>query len=88
MSDYRDVRKELGTLKDFEELIEAAHKRGIRIIVDFVLNHVSEFHPWFIDARTAKDSVRRNYFLWSETGKELADAWNAPSGFKESNWIR
>lgn len=86
--DYLNVRPELGTLDDFDELVKQAHVRGIRIIVDFVLNHVSENHPWFVDARASKTSLKRDYFLWSETGKELAAAWNAPSGLKLSNWIR
>jgi len=86
--DYLNVRPELGTLEDFDELVKDAHARGIRIIVDMVLNHVSEHHPWFIEARSNKQSHRRDYFLWSETGEELADAWNAPSGLKPSNWIR
>jgi maltose alpha-D-glucosyltransferase / alpha-amylase len=86
--DYLNVRPELGTLEDFDAFVTEAHERGIRIIVDMVLNHISEHHPWFIEARTNKESLKRDYFLWSETGAELASAWNAPSGFKESNWIR
>lgn len=86
--DYLNVRPELGTLEDFDAFLAQAHRRGIKVIVDMVLNHVSEHHPWFIEARSDKNSVRRDYFLWSETGRELALAWNAPSGFKESNWIR
>ena len=86
--DYLNVRPELGTLEDFDALVKEAHARGIRIMLDFVLNHVSEFHPWFIDARTHKDSMRRDYFLWSETGTELAESWNAFSDLKPKNWIR
>lgn len=86
--DYLNVRPELGTLDDFDTLVKAAHEKGIRVIVDMVLNHVSEHHPWFIEARSSKDNSKRDYFLWSETAAELATAWNAPSGFKDSNWIR
>lgn len=85
--DYLNIRPELGTMEDFDRFLAQAHKRDIRVIVDMLLNHVSEHHPWFIEARKDKNSVRRDYFLWSETGTELALAWNAPSGFKESNWI-
>lgn len=86
--DYLNVRPELGTLEDFDAFVKEAKTRGIRIIVDMVLNHVSEHHPWFIDARMSRESTKRDWFLWSVTGAELATAWNAPSGFKESNWIR
>lgn len=85
--DYLNVRPELGTLADFDAFVAEAKRRNMRVITDFVLNHVSEHHPWFIEARTSKDSNRRNYFLWSETGMELSSGWNAPSGFKDSNWI-
>lgn len=86
--DYLNVRPELGTLEDFDALITEAHARGIRIIIDFVLNHVSEFHPWFIDARTSKDSPRRDFFLWDETGNRFRESWNAFPDLKPSNWIR
>jgi maltose alpha-D-glucosyltransferase/alpha-amylase len=86
--DYLNVRPELGTLEDFDAFLKEAHERGIRVIIDMVLNHISEHHPWFIEARTDRNSLKRDFFLWSESGAELASAWNAPSGFKESNWIR
>ena len=70
--DYLHVRPELGTLEDFDGFIAAAHKRRIRVIVDFVLNHVSEHHPWFLEARSSKENNKRDYFLWSETGMEYA----------------
>lgn len=85
--DYLNVRPELGTLEDFDAFIAAAHAKNIRVIVDFVLNHVSEHHPWFIEARSSKDNPRRDFFLWSEKGDKYSNAWNAPSGFKDSNWI-
>jgi len=85
--DYLNVRPDLGTLEDFDLCIAAAHKKGIRVIVDFVLNHVSEHHPWFIEARRSKDNPKRDFFLWSETNDRYALGWNAPSGFKDSNWI-
>lgn len=86
--DYLNIRPELGTLENFDMLVKEAHARGIRIILDFVLNHVSEFHPWFLEARSSRESAKRDWFLWSESGKDHARGWNAPSGFKESNWIR
>ena len=85
--DYCSVRPELGTLEDFENLVKAAHARGIRIIVDFVLNHVSDQHPWFLEARSSKKNPRRDYFLWHENDRRFTESWNAFQGIKESNWI-
>ncbi|OGN28749.1 MAG: hypothetical protein A3A33_03130 [Candidatus Yanofskybacteria bacterium RIFCSPLOWO2_01_FULL_49_25] len=87
VSDYRGVRQELGTLADFDAFIAAAHTRGIRVIVDLVLNHTSIEHPWFASARASKESPYRNYYLWSDTRTELAGAINPMSHLKPSNWI-
>lgn len=86
--DYLNVRPELGTLEDFDKLIENAHRRKIRIIIDFVLNHVSEHHPWFIEARSSRNAQKREYFLWSETASEYANAENSFPHLKPSNWVR
>jgi maltose alpha-D-glucosyltransferase/alpha-amylase len=87
ISDYRSVRAELGTIDDFRAFVDAAHGRGIRIIADFVLNHISTAHPWFVDARSSKQSPLRDYFLWSATGEEYALAPNMLPDLKKSNWI-
>lgn len=79
VSDYLNVRSELGTLDDFKQFTEKAHEMGIRVIIDLVLNHVSIEHPWF---RGKKD-----FFLWSKTGKEFPQAVNPFSKMKPSNWI-
>ncbi|MFA5830201.1 MAG: alpha-amylase family glycosyl hydrolase [Candidatus Paceibacterota bacterium] len=88
ISDYRNVQKELGTLDDFRSFVEEAHKKGIRILTDFVLNHISAEHPWFIDARSSKESKYRNYFLWSDTGEELKESTNVFFHIKPKNWIK
>ncbi len=85
--DYLNVRPELGTIEDFDAFIAAAHARNIKVIIDFVLNHVSEFHPWFLEARSSKENNKRDYFLWSETGTELSQSWNAFPDIKPGNWI-
>lgn len=85
--DYLQVRPELGTIEDFDEFLAAAHRRHMRVIVDFVLNHVSEYHPWFLEARSSKNNHKRNYFLWSDTGRELSLGWNAFPDIKSGNWI-
>ena len=58
VSDYRDVRAELGSLEDFEAFLAAAKAKGIRIITDLVLNHTSVEHPWFVEARSSKESPK------------------------------
>ncbi len=88
VSDYRSVRPELGTLDDFKRFAEAAHARGINIMLDLVLNHVSAQHPWFVAARSSEASEYRNYFLWSKTGQELRGAINAFFHLKPTNWIK
>jgi len=85
--DYRAVRTELGTLDDFKELLSAAHKRGLRIIADFAINHTSREHPWFMEARASTSSPRRAYYLWSKTGEEFPQADNPFPDMKPRNWI-
>jgi maltose alpha-D-glucosyltransferase / alpha-amylase len=87
VSDYMNVRKELGTLDDFAEFTSKAHEMGMRIMVDFPLNHVSSEHSWFKEASSSKNNPKRDYFLWSETGKEFEYALNPFSHMKPSNWI-
>lgn len=88
ISDYRNIRKELGTLDDFRNFVAETHKRGIRILTDFVLNHISVEHPWFMEARSSKTNAYRNYFLWSETGEELKESTNVFFHIKPKNWIK
>ena len=87
VSDYRSVRPELGTVEDFKTFSDEAHRRGIRIIVDFVLNHVSSQHPWFLEASSSEANQKRDFFLWSKTGAELPDCANPFIDFKPQNWI-
>ena len=88
VSDYRNVRPELGTLDGFTHFLAEAHRRGIRVIVDLVLNHVSSQHPWFAEARASRNNPKRDFFLWDERGERLKDSVNAFPDFKPSNWIR
>lgn len=88
VSDYRGVRAELGTLDDFIAFSAAAKERGIRIITDLVLNHTSIEHPWFREAIASRESPKRHYYVWSETGREYPDAINPMPSIKPRNWIR
>jgi oligo-1,6-glucosidase/glucan 1,6-alpha-glucosidase len=66
ISDYQDIAPEFGTMVDMEELISKAQEHGIRIIMDLVVNHTSDEHPWFIEARKSKDNPYRDYYIWRD----------------------
>ena len=66
VADYCDIDPLFGTLEDFDRLTSAAHARDIRVIVDYVPNHTSDQHPWFIDARSTRQSEHRDWYLWSD----------------------
>jgi len=87
VSDYRAIREDLGTLEDFSAFVAETERRGMRIIIDLVLNHTSTTHPWFREAQRSSSSVKRDFYLWSKTGKEFADAVNAFKHLKPRNWI-
>lgn len=79
VTDYYKVNPQYGTLEDFKKLSEEAHKKGIKVIMDMVINHTSSQHPWFIDANSSKDSKYRDYYVWADENtntKELNDQNN------------
>ena len=67
ISDYCAVHPQYGTLDDFRAFLDAAHERGLRVITELVLNHTSDQHPWFKEARSSPDSPKRDYYVWSDT---------------------
>src|SRR5581483_61145 len=72
IADFYQVHPTLGTVEDFEALTAAAHERGIRIVADLVLNHTSDQHPWFQEARRDPQSPKRDYYVWSDTDQKYA----------------
>jgi alpha-glucosidase len=66
ISNYVDIAPEFGTLKDFDNLVAEAKKRNIRILMDLVLNHSSDKHPWFIESSSSKDNPKRNWYIWRD----------------------
>lgn len=66
VSDYRGIAPEFGTLDDFRVLLREAHARGIRIVLDLVLNHTSHLHPWFLESRSSRTSAKRDWYVWHE----------------------
>ena len=66
ISDYRDIMDEFGTMQDFERMLAAFHSRGIRVLMDLVVNHTSDEHPWFRESRKDKTNPYRDYYIWRE----------------------
>jgi maltose alpha-D-glucosyltransferase/alpha-amylase len=87
IADYRGVNAAYGTLRDFRDFVRRAHERGIRVIIELVVNHTSDQHAWFARARAAKrDSVYRNFYVWSDTDTRYADARIIFTDTETSNW--
>lgn len=74
ITDYRNVNPQYGTLDDMRRLVQECHKRGIRIILDLVINHTSNRHPWFLDAANA-GSAHRNWYIWSDSDPAYKGLW-------------
>ena len=83
--DYQQIGQEYGTLADFDELLQEAHKRGIRIIMDLVVNHTSSEHPWFQQSRQSLDNPYRDYYIWRK-GNADQEPNNWLSHFGGSAW--
>src|SRR5438270_10674027 len=66
IADYTSVHPNYGTLDDFKEFLQAAHNRRIRVITEMVVNHTSDQHPWFQEARSSRESAKRDWYVWSE----------------------
>lgn len=84
ISDYRDIMDEFGTLADWEEMIKGMHDRGIKLIMDLVVNHTSDEHNWFKESRKSKDNPYRDYYIWREgrgkDGKRPPNNWTSRFG--------
>ncbi|HEX4142798.1 MAG TPA: alpha-amylase family glycosyl hydrolase [Pirellulales bacterium] len=78
VADYRTIDPRYGTLADFDRLLEAVHRQNMKLLMDFVPNHTSCQHPWFVDSRSSRDSAHRDWYLWHDP---------APGGGPPNNWI-
>ena len=86
ISDYQDIMDEFGTMKDFDELLAAAHARGIKIVMDLVVNHTSDEHKWFMESRKSKENAYRDYYIWREGKDAQTPPNNWGSCFGGSAW--
>lgn len=85
ISDYMAIHEEFGTMEDFDRLLAAVHSRGLKLIIDVVLNHSSDEHAWFIESRKSKDNPYRDYYFWRKGhGTQPPNNW--PSFFGGSAW--
>lgn len=88
ISDYRDIMDEFGTLDDWKEMVKGMHDRGIKLIMDLVVNHTSDEHEWFKQSRSSKDNEYRDYYIWrkgrGKNGKKPPNNWS--SNFVGSAW--
>ena len=86
VSDYCAVHPTYGTLDDFKEFLAEAHKRGIRVIAEMVLNHTSDQHPWFLEARSSRDNPKRDWYVWNDTDDRFKEARIIFIDTELSNW--
>ena len=85
ISDYQDIMDDFGNMEDFDLMLDEVHKRGMKLIIDLVINHTSDEHPWFIESKLSKDSKKRDWYIWRD-GKDGAEPNNWESIFKGSAW--
>jgi alpha-glucosidase len=78
VSDYCDVDPLFGTLADFDALVADAHAKGLKVVIDWVPNHSSDRHPWFVESRSSRDNPKRDWYIWRDP---------APNGGPPNNWI-
>jgi alpha-glucosidase len=78
VADYRGVDPIFGTLADFDRLLAEAHARGLKVILDFVPNHTSDHHPWFIESRGSRTNLKRDWYIWRDP---------VPDGEPPNNWL-
>ena len=86
IADYRSVHPTYGTLDDFKAFLAGAHERGIRVIIEMVLNHTSDQHPWFQESRSSRDNAKRDWYVWSETDHLYKGARIIFLDTEMSNW--
>src|SRR2546423_14363476 len=78
VANYRDIDPIFGTLQDFDGLVADAHQRGLKVILDFVPNHTSDQHPWFLESRSSRNNPKRGWYIWRD---------GRPDGSPPNNWV-
>ena len=86
IADFYGVHSDFGTLQDAKQFIKEAHRRNLKVMFDLVMNHTSDQHPWFQEARSDPKSPRRGYYVWSDTDQKYQDARIIFTDTERSNW--
>jgi maltose alpha-D-glucosyltransferase/alpha-amylase len=86
ISDYTNIHPAYGTLREFQTFLDQAHGRGLRVIIELVLNHTSDQHSWFVEARSSTDSPRRDWYVWSDTDEKYRGVRIIFLDTELSNW--
>jgi maltose alpha-D-glucosyltransferase/alpha-amylase len=84
--DYNSINPEYGSLRDFIVFLDEAHKRGIKVLIELVLNHTSDRHPWFVEAKKGPQSKFHDYYVWSDTSDKYSKARVIFTDSEQSNW--
>ncbi|HCY1661098.1 TPA: alpha-glucosidase [Staphylococcus aureus] len=86
ISDYQEIMDEFGTMEDFDCLLKGIHDRGMKLILDLVVNHTSDEHPWFIESKSSKDNPKRDWYIWQDPKPDGSEPNNWESIFNGSTW--
>ena len=86
ISDYKGMMSEFGTMDDFDQLLSSIHQRGMKLILDLVVNHTSDEHPWFIESKSSKASAKRDWYIWADPKPDGSEPNNWESIFNGSTW--
>ncbi len=86
IADYTNVHSDYGTRQDFRAFVRAAHRRGLRVITELVINHTSDQHPWFVESRSSNENPRDDWYVWSTDNRKFAEARIIFTDTETSNW--
>jgi maltose alpha-D-glucosyltransferase / alpha-amylase len=86
IASYTEVHPDYGTLRDFRMFVREAHRRGLRVITELVINHTSDQHPWFVEARSNRTNPKRDWYVWSDTDQKYTEARIIFTDTETSNW--
>lgn len=86
ISDYKGIMSEFGTMNDIDQLLSSIHQRGMKLILDLVVNHTSDEHPWFIESKSSKTNAKRDWYIWADPKPDGSEPNNWESIFNGSTW--
>lgn len=86
ISDYKGIMSEFGTMNDFDQLLSSIHQRGMKLLLDLVVNHTSDEHPWFIESKSSKTNAKRDWYIWADPKPDGSEPNNWESIFNGSTW--